>query len=78
MIDLTGDYRTVHPASLAVATATAAAVEGALQLTLQERDARLRDRYGDEVLRSPGTSALVAPSGRAITRLPPVWGGSSG
>ena len=74
VIDLTGDYRTVHPASLAVATATAAAVEGALQLTMQERDARLRDRYGDEVLRSPGTSALVAPSGRAITRLPPVWG----
>lgn len=74
VIDLTGDFRTVHPASLAVATATAAAVEGALQLTLQERDARLRARYGDEVLRSPGTSALFAPSGRAITRLPPVWG----
>ena len=74
VIDLTGDFRTVHPASLAVATATAAAVEGALQLSLQERDARLRDRYGDEVMRSPGTSALVAPSGRAITRLPPVWG----
>ena len=74
VIDLTGDFRTVHPASLAVATATAAAVEGALRLTLQERDARLRDRYGDTVMHSPGTSALVAPSGRAITRLPPVWG----
>jgi hypothetical protein len=74
VIDLTGDFRTVHPASLAVATATAAAVEGALQLKLQERDARLRARYGDEVLRSPGTSALFAPSGRAITRLPAPWG----
>jgi hypothetical protein len=74
VIDLTGDYRTVHPASLAVATATAAAVEGALQLTMQERDERLRDRYGPEVMRSPGTSALFAPSGRAITHLPPVWG----
>jgi len=73
VIDLTGDYSTAHPASLAVATATAAAVEGSLLLTLQERDARLRQRYGDAVLRSPATSALVAPSGRPITRLPTGW-----
>ena len=49
VIDLTGDFSTVHPASLAVATATAAAVEGSLLLDLQERDARLRARYGDAV-----------------------------
>ncbi len=74
VIDLTGDFSTVHPASLAVATATAAAVEGSLQLDLQERDARLRARYGDAVMRAPTTSALVAPSGRPITRLPAIWG----
>ena len=74
VIDLTGDFRTVHPASLAVATATAAAVEGSLLLDLQERDARLRARYGDAVMRAPATSALVAPSGRPITRLPANWG----
>ena len=74
VIDLTGDFSTVHPASLAVATATAAAVEGSLLLDLQERDARLRARYGDAVMRAPATTALVAPSGRPITRLPANWG----
>jgi hypothetical protein len=74
VIDLTGDFSTVHPASLAVATATATAVEGSLLLELQERDARLRARYGDAVMRAPATSALVAPSGRPITRLPAIWG----
>ena len=73
IIDLTGDFSTVHPASLAVATATAAAVEGSLRLALQERDGRLRARYGDAVLQSPKTRALVAPSGRPITRLPTGW-----
>ena len=74
VIDLTGHFSTVHPASLAVATATAAAVEGSLLLALQERDGRLRARYGDEVLRAPASRALVAPSGRPLTRLPTSWG----
>jgi hypothetical protein len=74
VIDLTGDFSTVHPATLAVATATATAVEGSLALEIQDRDARLRARYGDMVARAPATSALVAPSGRPITRLPANWG----
>ena len=74
VIDLTGDFSTVHPASLAVATATATAVEGSLRLELQERDNRLRARYGAAVEQSPASSALVAPSGRPITRLPATWG----
>ena len=74
VIDLTGDYSTVHPHSLAVATATAQAVEATLRLELQDVDARLRDRYRDRV--TPGSSrALVAPSGRAITALPLGWVG---
>jgi hypothetical protein len=73
IIDLTGDFSTVHPASLAVATATAAAVERQLLLSLQERDARLRARYGEAVAHDPATRALVAPSGRPITRLPTGW-----
>jgi hypothetical protein len=45
-------------------------------MELQEVDARVRDRYGDRV--APGrsgrvTRALVAPSGRPITRLPLGW-----
>jgi hypothetical protein len=76
IIDLTGDYSTVHPHSLAVATATAQAVEATLRLELQEIDARLRERYGDRVQPEPSgkpSRALVAPSGRAITPLPSGW-----
>ena len=53
IIDLTGDLNTVHPHSLAVATATARAVEASLALVLQERDARLHARYGDRVTPGP-------------------------
>jgi GAF domain len=72
IIDLTGHLSTVHPHSLAVATATARAVEASLALVLRERDARLHARYGGRV--TPGRAALVTPSGRAITGLPPGWG----
>jgi hypothetical protein len=72
IIDLTGDLSTVHPHSLAVATATARAVEAGLALVIKERDARLHARYADRV--TPGRAALVTPSGRAITGLPPGWG----
>jgi hypothetical protein len=74
VIDLTGDVTTVHPASLAVATATARAVEAFLQLGLQERDARLRARYGDAVAMVPDARALVAATGRPLTEPPPAWG----
>jgi GAF domain len=74
VIDLTGDFSTVHPHSLAVATATAQAVETAMRLELQEIDARLRNRYGDRVAAAPASRALVAPSGRPITALPSTWG----
>jgi hypothetical protein len=72
VIDLTGDLSTVHPHSLAVATATARAIEASLQLALQERDARLQARYGDRV--APDHSALMTPSGRAIGSVPRGWG----
>ena len=68
--EFTADFRTVHPAGLALAATTAAAVEGMLRLALHERDARLRRRYEDGVLASPATQCLVAPSGRPLTRPP--------
>jgi hypothetical protein len=74
VIDLTGDFSTVHPASLAVATATARAVEGSLRLALQQDDARLLARYGGNVALAPESRALVTPSGRPLTRLPATWG----
>jgi hypothetical protein len=77
IIDLTGDFSTVHPHSLAVAAATAQAVETALRMELKEVDARLRLRYGDRVAAAPASRALVAPSGRAITALPATWGATT-
>jgi hypothetical protein len=74
VIDLTGDVSTVHPASLAVATATARAVETSLRLELQERDARIRARYGDAIAMAPQARALVSASGRPLTALPRSWG----
>ena len=71
VIDLTGELSTVHPHSLAVATATARAVEASLQLALQERDARLHARYGARV--SPDRSALVTRTGRTIGAVPRGW-----
>ena len=70
VIDLTGDFSTVQPHSLAVATATAQAVEAWLRLEMQEHDLRLRARYGSRVAVAPGSRALVTPNGRPITDVP--------
>jgi signal transduction histidine kinase len=65
VIDLTGLEKDVHPHSLAVATTTARAVEGHLRHLMQERDARLRARYHDQIT-GPGRRALVSPAGRLV------------
>jgi hypothetical protein len=74
VIDLTGDFSTVHPHSLAVAAATAQAVEASLRMGVQEHDAHLRARYGGHVAAAPGDRALVAPTGRVLTEPPRAWG----
>jgi len=73
-IDLTGDFASVHPHSLAVATATAQAIEASLRLHMAEHDLRLRARYADRVSGAPDTRALVTPTGRALTEVPVAWG----
>jgi GAF domain-containing protein len=73
VIDLTGDFSTVQPHSLAVATATARAAEAALRLEMHDRDLRLRERYGDRIAAAPDTRALVTPTGRPITEIPVTW-----
>ena len=78
VIDLTGDFSTVHPHSLAVATATAQAVEAWLRLEMQEHDLRLRARYGDRSPSRPDSRALVTPNGRPITDVPASWGARAG
>ena len=73
VIDLTGDFSKVHAHSLAVATATAQAVEGSLRLGVQEQDLRLRARYGQRVAAAPESRVLVTPTGRPITEVPASW-----
>jgi hypothetical protein len=74
VIDLTGDFSTVQPHSLAVATATAQAVEASLRLDMQEHDVRLRARYGGQIAVAPDSRVLVTPNGRPITEVPASWG----
>ena len=72
VIDLTGQMSTVHPHSMAVATATAQAVEAHLRCEMLDRDARLLARHGDR-LNGGGSRALVSTSGRVIATQPLGW-----
>ena len=75
VIDLTGRKDTVHPSSLALASATAQAVEAHLRCLMQEHDARLRRRF-EERLGGGGQHALVTPSGRVIAGDDDGWTGA--
>jgi hypothetical protein len=58
---------------MAVATATAQAVEAQLRCQMLGRDGRLLARYGDQLNAGSGPRALVAPSGRVIASQPMGW-----
>ncbi len=76
VIDLTGEMSTVHPHSMAVATATAQAVQAQLRCQMLDRDARLLARYGDQLDGFTAGSqprALLARSGRVIASRPLGW-----
>jgi hypothetical protein len=73
VIDLTGEMSTVHPHSMAVATATAQAVEAQLRCSMLDHDGHLLARYGDQLRSGVGPRALVAPSGRVIASQPMGW-----
>lgn len=68
-VDLTGWVTTAHPHSLACAMATARAVEEHLRGEMHERDAHLRRRFEEWVLKGPN-QALVTASGRVLTSEP--------
>ena len=72
VIDLTGEMATVHPHSMAVATATAQAVEAHLRCEMLNRDARVLTRYGDR-LPGPEPRALLSSTGRVIASRPLGW-----
>ncbi len=73
VIDLTGAMATVHPHSMAVATATVQAVEAHLRCEMLDRDARLLSRYGAQLTMGPGPRALVTASGRVVASQPLGW-----
>jgi hypothetical protein len=73
VIDLTGEMSTVHPHSMAVATATSQAVEAQLRCQMLGRDGRLLARYADQLNDGSGPRALLAPSGRVIASQPMGW-----
>jgi hypothetical protein len=77
VIDLTGEMASVHPHSMAVATATAQAVEAQLRCWMLDCDARMLARYGDHLTAGPEPRALVAGSGRVIASRPLGWLGVS-
>jgi hypothetical protein len=73
VIDLTGEMDAVHPHSLAVATATAEAVEAQLRCRILDRDRRLLARYGSRLTQGSQPRALLAPSGRVLAAQPFGW-----
>jgi hypothetical protein len=73
LIDLTGDFTTVHPHSLSVVIATARAAEVLLRMRRLERDDALRARYGDLLDHGAVRKALATSSGRIIAGSPAHW-----
>jgi hypothetical protein len=73
VIDLTGEMATVHPHSMAVATATVQAVEAQLRWQMLDRDGRLIARFGNRLLEGSEPRALLSPSGRVVASQPFGW-----
>ena len=73
VIDLTGDFSTVHPRSLAVAMATARAVEASLGSSCRSATRACAPATAPGAA-APGSRALVSPTGRADHPVPPSWG----
>lgn len=66
-IDITGPRRTIHPAMLALVTATAQLAENQMRMQLAIADERLRARNQGHLASLRGTpGALVTPTGRII------------
>lgn len=70
-IDITGPRRTIHPAMLALVTATAQLAENQMRVHLAIADERLRIRNLPHLASLQGTpGALVTPTGRIIAGEP--------
>jgi hypothetical protein len=72
VLDLTGRMATADPHSFTCVVATAHAIESHLRSQMQERDFRLRSRYG-ELIAGREQQALATPTGRVLTDQPNDW-----
>lgn len=74
VLDISGDFRTGHPHTLALVAAVARVAEGRIEARMRSREDELRAAYLDWVRASGhGHSALVAPSGRVLAASPRGW-----
>jgi hypothetical protein len=72
-VGLTAPLTAVHPHTLAVATATAEAVETHLRWRLQERHNRLHSHYQERIAGGPDRRALVTSTGHVVIDHPAGW-----
>jgi hypothetical protein len=72
VINLTGRMATADPHSFTAVVATAHAVESQLHSEMQERDFRLRSRYG-ELTAGGEQRVLATATGRVLTGQPEDW-----
>lgn len=76
-IDLTGPYRMTHPHSLALVTAAAGAVTGALRQERWRHDDLLRDRYVRRLMHlGHRPTGVVSSAGRVVMANPVGWLGT--
>jgi hypothetical protein len=75
VINLTGPIASANPYSFTSVLATARAVESELRSEMQERDFRLRSRYGELVTGSE-KQALATATGRVLSDVPEEWLGA--
>src|SRR5215216_4948693 len=77
VLDISGDFRTGHPHSLALVSAVARVVEGELAREATRRNEHLKGVYMERLARGvKGRSALVSRTGRVLAASPRGWLGS--
>ena len=76
VVSLTGNAATENPYTYATAVATARAVEAHLRAEMQERDFRLRLRYG-ELVEGPEARVLATATGRVLADPHNSWTGQA-
>jgi hypothetical protein len=77
VVDLTGDFSTVHAHSLAVVVATAQAIENFLRLRMHDHDQLLCARHAARLDPDATQRALVSRSGRLLLGHPEHWSAES-